>query len=104
MKTDGSVCAVFIIFVIEGSRLNISYPCQVLKHRRKVENKKIVDECSSIVLVQQALLGTFQGAGDQLVPGRVLSGPPPSPAAVLGASTSVGHSCGKNDRRLKEMC
>lgn len=104
MKRDGSVCAVFIMFVMEVSRLNISYPCQVLKHRCKVENKKIVDEGSSIVLVQQALLGTFQGAGDQLVPGRVFSGPPPSPTAVLGASTSVGHPCGKVDRGLKEMC
>lgn len=50
-KTDGTVCTVFIMFVMEGSRLNITYLCQVLKHRCKIENEKIVDECSSIVLV-----------------------------------------------------
>lgn len=92
----------FVMFVMEGSRLNITYLCQVLKHWCKVENKKIVDKCSSIVLVEKTVLGTFQGAGDELVPSRVLSGPPPRPAAVLGTSTSVGHLCGEKVYKIAE--
>lgn len=42
---------------------------------------------------------------DQLFPGWVLFGPPPSPTAMLLASTDVEHPCRKkNDRPLNEMC
>lgn len=61
-------------------------------------------KCSSIVLVEQALLGTFQGTGDQLVSRRILSAPPPSPTAMLGACAVVRHHCVRdNNRRVGNL-
>lgn len=39
--------------------VNSHYPRKLLKHRCKVEDQKVVHECSSIILVEQALLRTF---------------------------------------------
>lgn len=41
------------------SSANSHYPCKVFKHRCKVEDEKVVNKCSPIILVVKALLGTF---------------------------------------------
>ena len=71
--------------------VNSNYPCKVLKHRCKVEDQKVVHKRSSIILVEQALLGTFEGTRDQLVPGRVLSASPSGPPAMLRPRTGIRH-------------
>lgn len=70
---------------------NSCYPCKVLKGWCKVEHQKVVDESSSIILVEQALLGTFQGVTDQLVPVQILSASPSVPPAVPWPHTGIGH-------------
>lgn len=39
--------------------VNSHYPCKVLKHRCEVEDEEVVHKRSPVILVEQALLGTF---------------------------------------------
>lgn len=83
--------------------VNSHYLCKVLKHRCKVEDKEVVHKGSSIILVEEALLGALEGTRDQLVPGRVLSASPSTPSAVLGPCAGIWHPLQKKKKEAESI-
>lgn len=53
------MCAQCLIARRQVISVNGHYPCNVLKHRGKVEDQQVVHKRGSVVLVEKALLGTF---------------------------------------------